>query len=199
MAKIREIKPGGCRVTPLSVPDLGDDPATWLSDQARQRGLTTLLAHADDGVIWGQVEDGRLITSHDAFADVSPPLRTLTLQQARLFGAQVELLLWRGEIGWLARLVEDAPGSGEHCDEGHVLWGNQRHDGCKGFTLVHEGRQGLFHAPPVGVLEDAFAGGRRPLRLRVRHYLGADPDTGLVRVAISRLVKVEAHVPEVQR
>jgi CRISPR-associated protein (TIGR03984 family) len=167
---------------------MGSDPTEWLTAQASAHGLTTLLAHADDGIIWGRVDGGGLHTSHDVFGDaVSPPLRAVTLQQARLFGPQAELLLWRDDGGWQARLAEETP-DGEHYDEHQMLWGNQRVDGQDGFTLVSEGRQGLHHAPPVNVDAAEFSSDHRPLRLQVRHYLRTDPETGLVQVALSRLL-----------
>ena len=196
MTEIRKIRPGGYGTTPVSVPDLGDDPSEWLAAQAKEHGLTTLLAHADDGVIWGLMNDGQLTTSHDVFGDPpSPLLQTVTLQQARLFGKRAELLLWRGADGWRARLAEDAP-DGEHYDESQMLWGNQWEDARDGFTLVNEGRQGLRHAPPVGVAATEFSADHRPLRLQVRHYLHTDPDTGLVRVALSRLVGLKIKARE---
>jgi CRISPR-associated protein (TIGR03984 family) len=188
MTKIREIQTGGYRTTSMSVPDLDSGVTEWLSAQAREHDLTTLLAHADDGVIWGRVDGGGLRTSHDVFGEtVSPPLRAVTLQQVHLFGPQAELLVWRGEDGWMARLSEETP-DGEHYDEGQMLWGNQRVDGRDGFTLVSEGRQGLRHAPPVDVDAAEFSADHRPLRLQVRHYLQTEAETGLVRVALSRLV-----------
>ena len=191
MSKIREIRRGGYRVTPVQV-TLADDPAPWLVEQACTNGLTTLLAHADDAVIWGRVIGQELHTSHDAFDGISAPLRTLTLQQARLFGPQAELLLWREETGWLARLVKDVPdANAEYYDESQILWGDQRQAEHDGFTLVYEGQQGLRHAPPLVVPEEAFAPDHHPLRLRVRHYLATDAETGLLRAALCRLVALD--------
>jgi len=165
----------------------------WLEVQARSAGLAYLLAHADDGVIWGRVdEDGTLHSSHDAFPDVSPPLREGTLQQARLFGPGGELLLWRDGDDWRARLAQDAPADGEDCtyDEPQMLWGYRHIDTTDGFTLVDEGQQGLRHAPPIIAPPGAFAPNDRPLRLVVRHYLTPDRDSGLLRVWLSRLLDV---------
>ncbi|MFB0546783.1 MAG: CRISPR-associated protein Csx19, partial [Anaerolineae bacterium] len=84
------------------------DLSAWLLAQAEEFGLTTLLAHADDGLIWGQVREGKLHLSSDHFPAVSPPLRTNTLQEGRLFGPSAELHLWRDEGGhWQSRLVQD--------------------------------------------------------------------------------------------
>ena len=202
MEQIRKIRRGGYRVTQTQDVKLGDDVKAWLLKQAKAYGLTTLLTHADDGVSWGKVTDDVLVTSHDVFGEPpSPKLRLETLQQARFFGEQAELLLWRTAKGWQARLAEDTP-EGEHYDQSQLLWGDRRVDGRDGFTLVEEGQQGLRHAPPVDVPETEFLEAekklgeekkkrRHPLHLLVRHYLATDPETGVVDVALSRLVKVE--------
>jgi len=191
MKPLRKIQPGGYQVTSVATADL-DDVIAWLLAQAKEHNLTTLLAHADDGVIWGRMTDeGALLTSHDVFgATPSPKLRLETLQQARLFGKRAELLLWRTKDGWQARLAEDVA-EGEHYEQSQLLWGDRYVDAAAGFTLVEEGRQGLRHAPPVNVPKAEFTDERRPLRLWVRHYLATDPQTGVVDVALSRLVQVD--------
>jgi CRISPR-associated protein (TIGR03984 family) len=169
-----------------------EDLAAWVLAQAGELKLGTLLAHADDGVIWGQVRDDGLHLSGQYFPQVSPPLRAATLQEARLFGAPGELYLWQDEAGgWGARLVVDGAGQEiETFDEYHMLWGTQREDEAGGFTLVRDGERGQRHAPPLGADSLSFDQGRqrRPLRLQVRHYLAPDEDTGLAAVRISRLV-----------
>jgi CRISPR-associated protein (TIGR03984 family) len=196
---IRKIKAGGYDVQPVKTDDLNDNLKSWLLKQAQEYGLTTLLAHADDGVIWARVTEDGLRTSHEVFGDrPSPELRARTLQQARLFGKDGELLLWRKDDatgddtddGWRARLVRDDP-EGEHYDQPQMLWGNRLVTSREGFGLVEEGRQGLRHAPPVEVPESEFENDRRPLYLTVRHYLRTDNETGVVDVALSRLVSVD--------
>jgi CRISPR-associated protein (TIGR03984 family) len=198
MKPLRKIEPGGYHNTQFSAEDIGVDVTTWLVKQAEHHGLTRLLAHADDGVIWGQMVNGALQTSHDVFGDPpSPELRATTLQQVRIFSEQAELLLWRSPHGWRARLTEDAPDIGEHYNQAQLLWGNRYVTSRDGFTLVAEGRQGLRHAPPAEVAETAFDDERHPLYLQVRHYLATDPETGVVDVALSRLVGVGFETEEV--
>jgi CRISPR-associated protein (TIGR03984 family) len=171
-----------------------EDLAAWLLEQAEKHNLTTLLAHADDGVIWGQMQDGKLHLSSDYFPQVSPPLRADTLQEGRLFGPAGELHLWRDEDGgWDARLVQDGVGQeADSFDEYQILWGTRRDGDEEGFTLVRDGERGQRHAPPVPADKLRFDQSvqRRPLRLQVRHYLAPDDDTGLVTVRLSRLVAV---------
>lgn len=191
MEPLREIKPGGGKTDSVSVADLDGNLRGWLLTQAEPHDLTILLAHADDGVIWGQVVDNALLTSHKIFDDsTSPELRLETLQQARLFGEQAELLLWRTAKGWQARLVKDIS-AGEHYDQSQLLWGNRYVNSRAGFTLVEEGQQGLRHAPPVVAPKSKFDDKRHPLYLCVRHYLKTDKETGIVDVALSRLVEVD--------
>jgi len=55
-----------------------DDLIAWIEAQAKEHKLKYLLAHADDGVIWGHFSTGHLSTSN-AVLDQSPPLRLITL------------------------------------------------------------------------------------------------------------------------
>lgn len=167
------------------------DPRVWLAAQARQHGLRYMLIHADDGVIWGRLDKNGLRLSSDVAPEVSPPLRDLTLQQCRLFGEGGELFLWRTDDGWTARSIRDEDGnSDEYFDEDQVLWGTGVENIEDGFTVVFEG-QGLKHAVPIVAAPELFGRNKRPLRLKVRHYLVYD-DAGVARIALSRLVDVFA-------
>lgn len=176
---------------------------SWLSEKMKSHQLTWLLAHAYDGIIWGKMkEDGQLALSHDAFSNVSPPLRLITLQQVRLFGEQAELFLWQdGNGAWRMRLVSDIKANSESeddrtgwCfDEPQLQWGDDSEDEKEGFTLVTEGREGLRHAVPLSESEIPFdqpAEDRpdrwHPLRLGVRHYLQKEKN-GMLRIVQSRL------------
>ena len=188
-------------------PGFADDPdVTWLLRQAQTYGLTTLLAHADDGVIWGQVVKDKLALSGQAFPDVSPPLRSVSLQQLRLFGEQAELFVWKEDQDqWRARLLQDQgdPVDGQwRLDEAQLLWGDHPEGEEGGFTLVADGQQGLRHAVPLPASEiwpddseKIRSAPWHPLRLTVRHYLERDDD-GMLVIAQSRLVKVRAEQPE---
>lgn len=188
----REIKQRPAVVEPVAVDSLGD-VKSWVEEQAAKHGLKWLLAHADDGVIWGRIDaNGQLITSDSVAPHISPPLRTETLQQARLFAEHAELLLWRdGDNRWHARLIRDA-GDGETptftdaIDEPQILWGTDPQPLPEGFTLMSDGAQGLRHAVPLKVA-GKFDEASRPLRLWVRHYL-QDDEHGFTRIVASRLL-----------
>jgi CRISPR-associated protein (TIGR03984 family) len=188
------------RAATLERPQAGEisDPSEWLQQQAAAGGFCWLLAHADDGVIWGRLDDGRLLTSHDAAlgdaeaAGVCPPLRASTLQQARVFGSAGELLLWRdGEGGWNARIIRDG-GAGdlaqwkEAFDEPQLLWGTHGRQLLQGFTFLEHGAEGLRHAVPLA-LPLGETGATTPPRLVVRHYLD---DVPFAQIAASRLVEL---------
>ena len=197
----REIKEWSYSIAPVEVDtEFADDPAGWLAKKAVAHGLTTLLAHADDGVIWGRVADGRLALSGNAFPGVSPPLRAVTLQQARLFGEQAELLVWRdGEGNWHGRLLDDdgTERSGWCFDEAQLQWGDHQEGEKDNFTLVAEGQEGLRHAVPLSAADIHFdpAGKKRerwhPLRLGVRHYLESD-EGGTLIIVQGRLTRLWA-------
>jgi CRISPR-associated protein (TIGR03984 family) len=161
-------------------------PAQWLTGQAQKYDLHYLLAHADDGVIWGRFDADGLHTSH-GIAPQSPPLREVTLQQCRLFGLMGEMLVWRDSSGWRARLITDGADANEWYDEDQVLWGTTVDPRQDGFSLVSEGAQGMRHAVPTAVTEKDLAD--RQLRLRVRHYITYNED-GEATVIVSRLVQL---------
>jgi len=188
----REIRSHPAVVVPVTVEDMSDLQA-WLQSQARD--FKWLLAHADDGVIWGKVDDnGQLVTSDSVALGVSPPLRSDTLQQARLFSENAELLLWRdGDNQLRSRLIRK-PLDGETLtftdaiDEPQMLWGTDPQPLDNGFTLMSDGAQGMRHAVPL-VVSGTFDEQTRPLRLWVRHYVGEDAN-GFARIVASRLLKV---------
>lgn len=169
---------------PVGEGDLVDLPG-WLTRQAAEYGLVWLLAHADDGVIWGRFDNGGLHSSSTAAPDISPPLRAITLQQCRLFGEGGELLLWPGDDGWCARLLTDAPADKDSFDEAQIVWGTEAQPLSGGFTLLREGSEERLHAVPLAA--DGKAAEERRIRLLIRHYL-AYSDDGEARVAASRLL-----------
>jgi CRISPR-associated protein (TIGR03984 family) len=190
----REIINTAATCEAVEMDGFANDPTKWLSQQMHAHKLKYLLAHADDGVIWGRLDGEELITSHDVAPEYSPPLRVETLQTARIFAHAGELLVWRDEAGaWSDRLIAEAtPGAASEWtaafDEQQVLWGTNTRPRERGFTLISDGSQGLFHVIPLN-LTGQFDEQTRPLRLEVRHYLKAD-DYGFVRVNASRLLSL---------
>lgn len=180
----------------------------WLQAKAKQYQqdkLQYLLAHAEDGVIWGIFDKyGNLSTanqskdllpkSEELFSKHKLPiLRSPTLQQCRIFGKNFEVMLWKVGQNWKARSIEDGHLSkDDYIPEDQILWGTQeegqpKHD----FTLVSDGSQGLKHAVPLTGIN--FKGNdSRPLRLKVRHYIDYD-ESGVATIYLSRLVDLYSH------
>jgi CRISPR-associated protein (TIGR03984 family) len=189
----RKISSGMSRTAALPV-DAAADLRNWLERVAVEHRLTWLLAHCEDGTIWGVVQTGRLELSSEAFPQGALALRWEALVQARLFGEGGEVLVWPGPAGWQARLRDDTGGeSVERIDEAHLLWGTASEDPARTvapFTQLVEGRQGTRHAPPLaGALQ-----GEQRASLLVRHYLEEDVTTGAVHIVDSRLVALHSQV-----
>jgi CRISPR-associated protein (TIGR03984 family) len=173
----------------------------WIAAQASQYKLKYLLAHADDGVIWGRIDNEKLKTAdqvnHDKFKCL-PVLRLSTLQQCRIFSEAGEILLWKSARRLNARIISDSdvrnpePNSIEDCiEESQMLWGTHGIQ-QEGFTLLRDGTQGLKHAIPI--TENIQFGDQGNLTskvcLVVSHYIEYDED-GLARINLSRLVDLK--------
>lgn len=178
----------------VTLPD-GSETAVWgqwLKQSAASNGIKspkmTLLLHADDGVIWGQLEGDTLALSSEAFPDiVGVVLRSKTVQQLRLFSEAGELLIWRDSAGFKGRVVTaavDTAVGAENChDEDYLLWGEKSEDPQNGFTLLREGARELLHAPP---------GSGQSGSMKVRHYIQYDK-AGQAYVALSRVKALNWH------
>ncbi len=165
----------------------------WLKEQASKYKLKFLLAHAEDGVIWGKFQDGNLITADSMFSEFAR-LRKLTLQQCRIFGESSEMMIWQTDDGFKARVVEDEHlNKKEYIYEYQILWGthgDKREQ--EGFTLLWDGKQGLKHAVPFTDIELEKDGKlKNPVRLQVNHYIDYDR-AGVARIYLSRLVNLTA-------
>jgi len=166
----------------------------WLAGRMSD-GRPWLLAHADDGVIWGKRQkDGSLTLSGEVFNDpdrfpsIAVDLDAETLQQARIFGPEGELLIWRGDDGFYWRSIDDGPEPPDDAiEEWHLLWGmGERIAAQDGFSLLQEGQRGQRHAPPLDI--DSVPNADRPA-LKVRHYIAYDKEDQAY-IALSRLVKL---------
>jgi len=177
----RELKSVAWRCVALD--DLpGDQTALqgWLDAQATAYGLNYALVHADDGVIWGRFSEGHWRWSSEAFPEVSPKLRWVTLQQLRLFGPRAEVFVWRDDSQLKGRLIQDEETGAQECfDEAQLLWGRPHGEARNGFQMMREGAQGLLHAPPAEIAKKG--------RLATRNYIDYDADH-CARVKASRLV-----------
>ncbi|HEY9803121.1 MAG TPA: CRISPR-associated protein Csx19 [Leptolyngbyaceae cyanobacterium] len=171
----------------------------WLKAkvQSSEYNLKYLLAHAEDGVIWGNFDSqGNLITAtepENLFPEYQLPVfRYETLQQCRVFGDNTEIMFWRTDDGLRAIAIKDNQNT-EYITEKHILWGTQAEQVKDNFTLVSDGSQGLRHAVPLtGIEFNPNQTLHRPLHLEVRNYIDDDETTGLARIYLSRLVSLKS-------
>ncbi len=172
------------------------DVRGWLAGRMSE-GMPWLLVHADDGVIWGRRQpDGSLLLSSDVFdfksryPAIAVELRAPTIQQARLFGKEGELLIWREGMRLRGRIIRDGEAAPDTAwQEQHLLWGIAHGQPVEGFTLLVEGKQGPQQAVPLAV------SGRQRAALTVRHYVAADED-GRAAIVLSRLVDLGLYTPQ---
>jgi CRISPR-associated protein (TIGR03984 family) len=179
-------------VVALETLGVEEDVARWFEKQPNTIEGGWFLAHADDGVIWGQKRGDRLLLSNAFFPTVSPPLRAVTLQQARLFGEHTEIRLWRNGGSFSACRLEDfSDSAAEAFNEEYLLWGDHVQDRKNAFSLMADGTQGLLHAVPLDVACSSLSirNRKHPLRLTLRHYLSSDAD-GRVHISLGRLVNL---------
>lgn len=192
----------------IDTTDVMNNLTDWLEAQPIPGATGWLLAHAEDGVIWGKLVGGKLKLAFQV-NQLATQLRSETLIEARLFSENTEIHLWRTGDGWRACRIEDQDGAGDSFDESHRLWGvridtnmahrlwGERSNGKQdGFTLLHEPGVGITHTVPLEIEERAFAristgyDTYRPLVLTCRHYLAYDEETGEAKIAATRLVNL---------
>lgn len=170
--------------------DFAGNGGEWLVKQAVDlcdaESKLYALIHLDDGVLWGRVENDKLVVPSPADCDWVPTLRTLTIQQCRLFSRKGELFIWRiAEGRWRGRKVTDAPNTNyELIPEEQLLIGNQVAAKLPNdFMAIREASTGLRQVVPLtATIDDDHR-----LALVVHHYLSEDDD-GQANIKCSRLV-----------
>lgn len=177
--------------TEMNLSTFQADPAAWFTAQGSQGDQTWLLAYAEDCVIWGKLADGELLLSQ------SDQLHAITLLEARLFGENGEVHVWRTDDGFAACHVtdqEDSETAGAY-DEWQRLWGVEAEGRGNGFTKLVDGQEGFRHTVPLIVPDRAFHRSHprfHPTILKTRHYFTVDGETGATSIALSRLVSIDA-------
>lgn len=178
--------------TPIPTLPTNENVREWLAEQMKENHLTFLLAFADDGVIWGRMDNDSLVIAHETTQKAErknyTELRGKTLQQAYAFSKDMEVRIFRDEMGeWKALKIED---EGEVIiKESQVLWGDKLDEDKNqpthpGFMRLLAERKGI---PPQIVPWDKkdFREGKC-VRLDVHHMVVYE-ETGEARIALSRL------------
>jgi CRISPR-associated protein (TIGR03984 family) len=175
---------------------LGDSQATA---EGEHLPVDWALAHCDDGVTWGRYDADAKVwqLGNQVAPDISPPIRHDWLQELRMFGAQGEVLIWRCEDGLRGRVLRDgeaqAFGNASNplrpSDEARIVRGRMVRR-----TLDHEFTHvaditGAEQLLPLKVTQEQLQ--RGSVRLVVRHYFEQNPETGMVRIGATRLVRLE--------
>ncbi len=184
-------------VREVTAPKEDEAVADWLEAQMSDE-RRFLLAHTDDGVIWGRWDDNRLLTSHQVAVGtdsegISPPLNGVIVQQAFVFGEQSEIRLFRDELGdWTAREIGNHAEDDGVLVESQLLIGDEAIKGWPkdGFTHLRDKKQqGLDQIVPLSITKADIADDERP-RLRIHHFITYDEDSGEARIGLSCLAHV---------
>jgi len=188
----------GCVIEPL-VDSTCRDLLAWVVGSRgapTTDGVELLLAYCYDGVTWGRLDrDTRgWQLACLPFPARAPKPKEENLLELRLFGREFEILIWRQGRSFGGRTLRDHPWGQDYLrpiDESRILLGDRLLEGPKGGFSRVGSPTGTEQVVPVEVSEDAFQKSSWPLRLHVRHYLEPDEETGAVRIAATRLVKLE--------
>lgn len=181
--------------TPILPPPTDDNVREWLAGRMKENNLITLLAFADDGVIWGRMDDDKLVISHEASQKDDKKnytqLRGKTLQQVFAFSEMMEVRIFRDEMGdWKAMKIED---EGEQfITESQILWGDkpakeEDQPVNRQFTKLLAERKGI---PPqiLPIEREKYADGKY-VRLEVHHMVDFNED-GEAYIKLSRLAGI---------
>lgn len=174
----------------------------WITKQMqiKENKQTWLLAFADDGIIWGRMDGGKLVVAHEASQKEDKKnyaqLRGETLQQAHIFGDKVEIRLFRDENNrWQAVKIED---EGDVINESQILWGDQLAEEDQpldeNFTRLKAERKGI---PPqiLPIERKKYANIGKYVRLEVHHMVNFNED-GEAYIKLSRLAGLRVEEKE---
>lgn len=177
-------------IKPDEIPsDFADSQAAWLVKRAKS--LTSksnepiyLLLYADDGVLWGRVENEEIVIPQNC--SKLPKLRSLTVQQCRLFNSIGEIFIWREEEGvWRGREIIDEGKDYDKIDEEQILFGRKAEELNNAFTYVYEEGEGIYQVVPLKISQHELDKNKR-IFLSIRHYFGKDED-GQLTIEYTRL------------
>lgn len=175
----------------------------WITKQMDEKKLTFLLAFADDGVIWGRMDNGVLSIVREASEKKdkeSVELRDKTLQQAYAFNEDMEVRLFRDEMNqWKAYEVRDVDES-RVIVESQILWGEKLDENDQptrpGFMRLLAERKGI--PPQIYPIKEDFDPTKQCVRLEVHHLVEYDEQTGEAYIKASRLAGLSVGEKEME-
>lgn len=188
----------GCEIQQLS-----SDDSKKVLDNITNKSLSTesdvwLLAWQNDGVIWGISRKGvaAIELSSEEFPEYSPQFNPKKLLELRLFQHDQEILLWQQDGVLAGRIVTDSEVDTENVmapfSNSFLLLGDKPklkpNEKKKSFSLI-ESKTGAINFPPVDATNLKRSGGAG--KLHMKNYFEQDPESGMLRVALTRLVSVE--------
>ncbi len=171
---------------PLDLKGFSEDPAEWFLKQPAVGDDAWLLAYADDGVIWGKIENKQLVQACQVFGDTFPRLEATTLHKAHFFGSGAEVRVFRhGDKFRAIRLQEENDPAAASYTRSYYLWGDHPIKTKGNWSWLEDGQLGIFQALPLAYPPTAKG---REFQLWVRYYLQFEEGHGQASVAASRLV-----------
>lgn len=167
--------------------------AEWLIQQPSVGKTAWLLAYLHDGVTWGVIQDGKLITAADVFNTEYPgsfsALGIERLLNLSLFGEKAEIRLFQKDGIWCTRRIEENPAASQEDSylRSYILWGNKVKAHKDNWSWMEDGQLGIHQAIPLNIPENCS---KRIAYLDVRYYVDYENDHGQARIAAKRLVKL---------
>ncbi|MEW6754542.1 MAG: hypothetical protein AB1505_26700 [Candidatus Latescibacterota bacterium] len=192
----------GAALTPLA-PETATAVADWVLRRRQEcplpdGGAMWAVLQCTDSLVWAIRATDRWLLASDYCTALRAPARE-TLVEARVFGPEAEVLVWRDGDEWLGRVLEDAP---VH-EEALTAMDRQLVFEPPVNAAKEEGPPGQWRPNPANIcrpLEQGFVwrelpNGRRTVTpagegVLVRDYLADADHTGILRVAASRFVQV---------
>ena len=189
-----KIEPKYCKITPVN----NEDCKSWLelkrNDTFGEQPFKWFLAYHKSGVIWGKYlndkqewvySDEKLKGTLDKY-----------LMEIRFFGDKGELMIWPDEENeFRGRYLED-DGEADKNDplrpddkDRRYLFGSEIKEPYDGnFTTVTD-KRGAVQKIPMELKKEDFEG-EPPVSLVIKNYFYQEENSGMVKVACSRLFKL---------
>lgn len=176
----------GAKLTPV---DNGIRCVNWLLENRPQplRGeYKYAVLQCTDSLVWGVYFDRRWLRADRVDADIRPP-RISSLLEARIFGCDHEILIWRtgdfNSIAFAGRVLADAKRLPEPLDrpmlrESRFLGAPMK---LSRHFVKRRTQSGQIVVTPIG------------RSVLIKEYLAVCPETGVLRIAATRFVEILDH------